>query len=332
MFLFVASAISAYILSLIVRRLALKLKIADFPAIGRKQHGRAVPLLGGLAPFTAFFSVSFAAVYIGILPIRFFQPLFWLFIASCLIMVGGFLDDKYNLRPKWQILFPIIAIFLAIAGGIRVEFITNPAGGILFLSTGLSLAVSFLWLLMISYTTKILDGLDGLVGGTAIFGAITIFLFATLSDFKEPSLSLLALILAGAFLGFLALNHYPAKLFLGEGGSVFSGFILGGLAIMTGAKIAVTLMVIALPLIDLLAVVIKRAKRGRPLLSGDRTHLHYLLVDSGWKPQNVVYLFWGLSAAMGFVAVFLPSGWKIASLIFIFILFFAVDLLWFKEK
>lgn len=328
----VVSIIVGAVLAFAVRHFALFLKIQDLPKEPRKIHKHPVPLLGGLALYLSFFGVVAALFYLKILPANLVSPLKWLFFSGAIIMLGGFFDDKYSLPPKWQILFPLSAIIVAVLGGVRIHLITNPHGGILLLGPVISFVLSFFWLLTITYTTKILDGLDGLVSGITTLGALTIFLFATMTDFKEPGIPYVALALAGSFAGFLLLNIYPAKIFLGEGGSLFAGFILGSLAIMTGAKIAVTLMVLALPLIDLAAVIIKRFIKKKSIFSGDRLHLHYLLVDRGWRPQSVVFLFWGLSAILGLASVFLPSVWKILSLVFILIIFFATDLFWFKEK
>lgn len=323
-----ASVIISIILTYGVRFLAFRFEICDAPKEPRKTHPAPVPLLGGLALYLSFFGVIAALFFIKILPVNLILPVKWLFGSGAIIMFGGFLDDKYSLPPKFQIIFPFAAVLLAIYGGVRINLITNPFGGILHLGFAASFILSFLWLLIIAYTTKILDGLDGLASGIGALGALTIFLFTIFSDFKEPGLSYIALPLAGSFAGFLFLNRYPAKIFLGEGGSVFAGFILGSLAILTGAKIAVTLMVLALPLIDLMAVIIKRFLKKRRIWKGDRLHLHYLLVDRGWKPQNVVYLFWGLSALLGLASIFLPSGWKIISLAVVFAIFFAIDLFW----
>lgn len=329
---FIASVIVSAILAYGVRYLSLKLKIQDWPKEPRKIHKSPIPLLGGLAMYLAFFGMSFALLYLGVLTVALARPLFWLFAAATIIMVGGFLDDKYSLLPKIQIIFPLAAVFLALYGGVRINLITNPFGGILPLGLAASLILSFIWLLTMTYTTKILDGLDGLVSGVGALCALTIFLFTTLTDFKEAGIPYVALALAGSFVGFLFLNRYPAKIFLGEGGSIFSGFILGALAIMTGAKIAITLMVLALPLVDLLVVVIKRAYRKKSIFSGDRLHLHYFLVDKGWKPQRVAYLYWAFAAILGLASIFLPSIIKIFFLFFVITTFFFLDLLWFKEK
>lgn len=329
--IFIVSSLLGLVLSLAVRKLALRWHIVDFPAKDRKLHQKPTPLLGGLAPYAAFFAVIFVLFYLKILPANLSAPLKWLFLSSAIIMVGGFLDDKYSLPPKIQVIFPLAAIALALWGGVRVHLITNPQGGILYLGPAVSLAISFFWLFAITYTTKILDGLDGLVSGTVALGAFAIFLFATLSNFKEIGMAYISIALAGAFFGFLFLNFYPAKLFLGEGGSLFAGFIFGALAIMTGAKIAVTLMVFSLPLIDLIAVILKRFIRNKPVFVGDRLHLHYLLVDRGWKPRNAAYVYWALAAILGGAAIFLPSGAKIISLGAILLVFFLADMFGFKD-
>ncbi|MFA5133767.1 MAG: MraY family glycosyltransferase [Patescibacteria group bacterium] len=327
------SIITGGVLSVVVKYFASFLKIVDLPEHPRKLHKHPVPLLGGLALYLSFFGISFSLLYLKILPENLFRPLFWLFISGTVLMIGGFFDDKYNLPPKIQIIFPLIAVILAVYGGIRINLITNPFGGVVHLGLWISLILSFVWLSVITYTTKILDGLDGLVSGVTSLGALSIFLFSTLSDFKEGGLPYLALIAAGVFAGFLFLNAHPAKLFLGEGGSLFAGFLLGSLAIMTGAKIAVTLMVLAAPLIDLAAVIVKRVFiKKKPFFSGDRLHLHFLLVDKGWGPQYVVYIYWGLAAILGAISIFLPSIWKIISLLSISIIFFAIDIFWFKDK
>lgn len=331
--IFTISLALGLLLTLIIRKLAIYFKIQDSPGEKRKKHKKPVPLLGGTAPFLAFFSVIFALFYFQILPFGLNKPIFWLFIASAIIIVGGLLDDKWKLKPKFQIIWPILAILIVLYGGIRANIITNPLGGVIHLGLWASLGISFFWLLIITYTTKILDGLDGLVSGIVPLGALTIFLFTTFTDFKEPALAYIALILAGVFLGFLFLNFYPARIFLGEGGSLWAGFILGSLAILTGAKIAVTLMVLALPLIDLGVVILRRVfiHKKSPFI-GDRGHLHFILVDRGWKPQNVVFLFWGLAGLMGIVSVFLPSVIKVIALAVILFVYFWTELFFFTKK
>jgi UDP-GlcNAc:undecaprenyl-phosphate GlcNAc-1-phosphate transferase len=152
-------------------------------------------------------------------------------------MVGGFLDDKYDLKPGQQIIFPALAALAVIAGGVGIEKVTNPFGGLLLLNalkipvftlggiTHYFVLVSdlfvFFWLMGMMYTTKILDGLDGLVAGVTAIGSFIIFLFTMTTKYYQPDVGLAALILSAACLGFLVFNWHPAKIFLGEGGSLF---------------------------------------------------------------------------------------------------------------
>jgi len=330
--IFLLSVVLSFFLALIIKKIASHYKIEDYPDDLRKRHKKPVPLLGGVGLFLSFFIIIFFLYFLNLLSYEMMRLLLWLFIASFVIIVGGVLDDIFSLNPKIQIIFPLIAISLVLFGGVRVGIITNPYGGILNLGIFTSLIISFFWLFTITYTTKILDGLDGLVSGIVILGAGSIFLFTTITNFKEQGLSFLSLVLAGVFIGFLFLNKYPAKFFLGESGSLFSGFILGSLAILTGAKIAITLMVLALPLIDFLSVILKRFfLKNKSIFKGDRMHLHFLLVDRGWKPQNVVFLFWGVSGVLGIVSIFLPSILKVLILSLVILIFFVIDIFFFKD-
>ncbi len=145
------------------------------------------------------------------------------------------MDDKYNLAPQQQIIFPLLAIALLIFGGVGIERISNPFGGQIdldsfaFISQGLLIV----WALGMMYTTKLLDGVDGLVSGVGAIGALVIFLFTLTTRYFQPDIALAAVLLLGSLSGFLIFNWHPAKIFLGEGGSLLIGYILGVLAIIS---------------------------------------------------------------------------------------------------
>jgi UDP-GlcNAc:undecaprenyl-phosphate GlcNAc-1-phosphate transferase len=131
------------------------------------------------------------------------------------------------------------------------------------------------------FTTKFLDGLDGLVSGIVTIAAGVIFIVSIQPQWFDPNVALLSIVFAGTCLGFLVWNFNPAKIFLGEGGSLVTGFILGCLAIISKSKIAITLMVVGIPMIDVVRVMIMRLRKGKPVYIGDREHLHYRLLESG---------------------------------------------------
>lgn len=333
---------TSIILTFLICKLALKYRIVDKPKIGgRKIHKRVVPLLGGLAIFLSFFLVLYfftrlqvvARVTTNIQPEEYILPkhLIGIFLGSLFLMIGGFLDDKFNLSPQKQIIWPILAVLTIIISGIGVKFINNPFGtgfiyldkikwqiftfqGIPYYFTLWSDLFTFVWLLSMIYTTKFLDGLDGLVSGVTSIGALIIF-FLSLFFLSQPQTAFLAIILAGASLGFLIFNFHPAKIFLGESGSTFCGFMLGILAIISGSKVATTLLIIGIPILDVLWVILKRIFKDRhlPWLS-DRNHLHFRLLDFGLSHRQTVLFLYFISLLFGLTALFLQTQGKLVAL------------------
>jgi UDP-GlcNAc:undecaprenyl-phosphate/decaprenyl-phosphate GlcNAc-1-phosphate transferase len=311
----------------------------------RKIHKRTVPLGGGLAIFVStFFVIGFVLTVGGHFENDIvLRNLIGLFIGGLILMIGGFLDDKYNLRPRYQILFPVAASFAVIGFGIGPHLITSPFGGTFDLAQwkiqidGLGSWVVladflvFFWLMGMMFTTKFLDGLDGLVAGIVSIGAFVIFFLALQNQWYQPDVALLSIIFAGATLGFLIWNWHPAKIFLGEGGSLFAGFMLGSLAIISGGKIATTLLVVAIPVLDLIRVIIRRIQKKKPVYVGDNEHLHFRLLESGFNQKQAVFLLYAIALLFGISALFLQSSQKLMALIFLFILMLLTGV-WFSRK
>jgi UDP-GlcNAc:undecaprenyl-phosphate GlcNAc-1-phosphate transferase len=322
---FVSTFVLSVFFILAIRKIALRFNIVDEPGGERKIHSRITPLLGGVAVFLAFFFVLYfarAELLSGNLAAR-----HWLgfFIGACFLMIGGFLDDKYNLKPSRQLIFPILAIASVILGGVSIEKITNPFGGFVYLEI-LSPIIIALWLLGMMYTTKLLDGLDGLVSGVSAIGGIVIFLFTMTTKYYQPDVGLASLIFAAACLGFLIFNWHPAKIFLGEGGSLLLGYILGVLAIISGGKIAIALLVMGIPIMDVAWTILRRLKEGKnPFKFADRKHLHFRLLETGLGVKKTVLLYYFFSLAFGLLAVFLQSKGKVFALgILVLIMFGAI--------
>jgi UDP-GlcNAc:undecaprenyl-phosphate GlcNAc-1-phosphate transferase len=166
------------------------------------------------------------------------------------------------------------------------------------------------------FTTKLLDGLDGLVSGITTIGAFIIFVLSLTDKTFQPDVALLAIVLAGASLGFLFWNAYPAKIFLGEGGSVWVGFMLGVLAIISGGKIATALLVMGMPILDVVWVILRRifVDKKSPAL-GDDKHLHFRLLTAGLTHRKSVITLWGLSALFGVASLFFLTQGKVYLLV-----------------
>ncbi len=322
----------------LVRRLAFKFKILDYPnSAPRKIHPNPTPLIGGSAVFFAF-CISMAVylfageVDFNIIPLKFFLATA---AGGALLIFGGILDDKYNLPPKLTWLFPALASLVVVVAGIGVgiKFLSNPFGAPInidyFLQIGpaaggwkleISALLIWLWLMGMIYTTKFLDGLDGLTSGVGCIGAFAIFAVSLTEKVNQPMTATLAIMLAGALVGFLIYNFHPARIFLGEGGSTFIGFTLGVLAVILGAKIATALLVMGIPILDVAWVIIRRIFYRSSPFSGDRRHLHYRLLDIGFSQKQAVLTLYAISAFFGFTAVFLQSLGKLIALVLLFCL------------
>ncbi|MCX6779382.1 MAG: MraY family glycosyltransferase [Candidatus Magasanikbacteria bacterium] len=330
--------------TLSIKKAAIYFNVLDHPnhSAERKIHRQPVPLLGGVAVMISFF--------IGVALIYLWRPTFITHItpgqmlavlgASVLLMIGGYFDDKFNLPPLKQLIFPLLAVILVVVVGVNLKEITNPLGGkidlLKFTWWGRFVLVDlivFFWLLGMMYTTKLLDGLDGLVTGLTIIGSCMIGFLSLTEKFYQPDIALLSFLFATVNLGFLIFNFYPAKIFLGEGGSLFAGFILGILAIIAGGKIATALLVMGLAIIDLAAVIVRRLLRSNSPFFGDSGHLHYRLLKAGLSQRQAVIIFYCLAGVFGVLTLFLQSKGKLfALLILLLVTIFLSVILDLKNK
>lgn len=327
---FILAAALSSALTVWIKRLAIEFNLIDTPNSDRKIHTEPKPLLGGIAIYLSF---SIAALFASlVVPFALTKGVTWTAISALLfggliIMIGGFLDDKYKLKPQQQLICPIIAILVVMLSGIKVGVITNPLGGLVDLSQWqinwsifnavplVSIIITFVWLLGMVYTTKLLDGLDGLATGVGLIGSLIIFSLTQFTKFYQPSVGLLAIIMSGALLGFLIWNWHPAKIFLGEGGSLYIGFILGVLSIISGSKIATTLLVMGIPILDVAWVIIRRTFFNHKKLSvADKQHLHHRLLDVGFGHKQAVVFLYVLTASFGLTALFIGSRGKLITL------------------
>ncbi len=322
----VALVLSAIFTSFIIK-VARYYRIVDNPSgeNGRKIHKKPTPLLGGLGIFLAYFLLLFIFSNHFLSGDLNIFHLLGFFVGALIIIIGGVLDDKYNLRPARQIIFPLLAILAVVLGGIEIIRISNPFGGVFDLNKYFFLSpllISF-WLLGMMYTTKLLDGVDGLVSGVGAIGSFIIFLFTLTPNYYQPDIAFAALLFAGAVCGFLIFNWHPAKIFLGEGGSLLIGYVLGVLAIISGAKIAMALLIMGIPILDVFWTILRRLFKGKnPFKFSDKQHLHHRLLGLGLSQKQTVLVFYTLSFVFGFSGLFLQSRGKFIALIFLALLMF----------
>lgn len=333
--IFCATAVVSIATTVLVRQLALRWQLVDRPDGGRKQHAAPAPLAGGVAVWFSFTVVVLITAFTtgGVFGYSIsLKQLLALLLGGLVLVVGGVADDRRSQPWQRQLLGPLLAIVIVIAGGIGVDKITNPLGGVLSLHwrdivlfwwhgvayklTLWSDLFTVIWLLAMMLSAKLLDGLDGLVAGVGTIGSLAVFFLSTATRWYQPDTALLAIALAGACAGFLVLNFHPAKIFLGESGPLVIGFTLGVLSIIAGGKIATTLLVMGLPMLDVAWVMARRLlwERKNPFTSPDRKHLHFRLLTAGFSHRGAVLFLYALTAAFGSLTLVLQSQGKLVAL------------------
>ncbi|MBU2028369.1 undecaprenyl/decaprenyl-phosphate alpha-N-acetylglucosaminyl 1-phosphate transferase, partial [Patescibacteria group bacterium] len=191
---------------------------------------------------------------------------------------------------------------------IKNEYITNPiTAGIINFSGNLGIFISFalvlIWILVLVNALNWLDGVDGLSGGITLICSLTIFFLSLKPEVNQPPVAILALALAGAVLGFLVFNFYPAKILAGTSGALFFGFTLAVLAIFSGTKIATAILVLFLPLMDFLWVIGERIQEGKSIFQPDQKHLHFKLLELGWSPLKINIFFFSSTVLLSLIAL-----------------------------
>lgn len=350
---FLLPTISGFSVSIIftyfVIKLAKKLNIIDIPR-DRHQHKKETPLMGGLAVALSFlFVIGLYFVFNNGIPGDYIKDkrLIGLLVGVVILMVGGLLDDKFDLKPKYQILFPSLAIISVIASGIGVNYFTNPFGGLIridqiqihlftifgipaFLNLFADL-LTFSWLLGTIYTTKFLDGVDGLVAGITAIGSLVLGFLCLGDVVHQLDTAILCFIISGSYLGFLVFNFNPAKIFLGESGSTLAGFLLGALSIIAGGKIAITLLILAVPILDALIVIISRIMHGSSPFKGDRRHLHFKLKALGLNDKQITLTLYSITIFFGGIGLMSQTKEKMISLIILIISSISL-IVWINKK
>jgi len=315
---FAGALLLSFILTKLVRDIAIKKSWVAEPVLARHMHNRALPRLGGTAIGMAFLLATGSAL----VAIRFFvhsgaslslRPLLTILPPAILIFLLGIYDDIRTAGPYLKFFVQAIAGAMLFAGGLRILDLPVLFGAHQFSwFTGLPLTI--LWVMAITNAFNLIDGLDGLAAGSALFSTLVVFVIALLGNLSL--ISLITLALAGAILGFLRYNFNPATIFLGDCGSLFIGFMLSALALY-GAQKAPTIIAVAipvvsfgLPILETSLSVLRRFIGGRPVFTADREHIHHKLLQRGMSHRQVVIVLYGVSALFALLSLFLlwPTG------------------------
>lgn len=316
------SAVISFFSTPIVIKYAKKLKIIDDPA--KSTHPKVIhkiptPRGGGIPIFLAL-------VVASLLFLPFDKHLIGILVGALILVVMGFLDDRYNLNPYVRLFFGFVAVSAPIISGIGIAFITNPiGGGIINLSQPQITLNLFggnhtIWLLSdifaLIWVTFLMNmvnmgakGVDGQLSGVVPIAALTIA-FLSLRFVGDPSqwaVIILAAITAGAYLGFLPWHIFPQKIMPGYGGAILAGYLLGITSILSTAKVGTVMVVLGIPLIDTGYTIIRRVFSGKSPVWGDAGHLHHRLLAIGLSKGQVAAVYWAFTALLGIVAVSLNT-------------------------
>jgi UDP-GlcNAc:undecaprenyl-phosphate GlcNAc-1-phosphate transferase len=219
--------------------------------------------------------------------------------------------------------------------GVRLDYISNPFGGIfLFHNYGgfiVGIIVVVIWTVLLINSMNWIDGIDGISSGISLIGGATIFFLSLRPEVNQPPIGIISTVFMGGLLAFLLFNFHPAKIIAGTSGSMFMGFVLAVLAIFSGEKIATTLLVLAVPIVDALWVIGERFQSKKSIFSADRRHLHYRLLELGWSPKKICIFYYAITA---FIAV-LALNTRAAGKTITFVLFGVIMLgmlIWIRNK
>ncbi len=298
-------------------RIAFKIGAIDVPKDKRRMHKKPIPRLGGLAIILGF---MVAICCFG----RMNRELAAMLIGAAIIAGMGIVDDCKNLDAKLKFAIQIIAALVVMIGGnIRITVFTNPNifsdNPYIVLPWWLSGMVTIVWMVFITNAVNFIDGLDGLAAGvSAIMSVSLVFVAIRVGEYY---VAVLGLAVMGACLGFLPFNFNPARIFMGDTGSTFLGFILATMSIQGAFKsyaviaFAVPLLILGLPLFDALFAMIRRIYHGKSPMTADRGHLHHRLIDMGFSQKQTVFILYAISGVLGITAVVLAESGTIRALI-----------------
>ncbi|MDD2484002.1 MAG: MraY family glycosyltransferase [Eubacteriales bacterium] len=302
----------AFLIALAVTPLAIKIapKIGavDIPKDDRRMHTKTMPRFGGLAIYLGtMISMAF------LLPIEIDKRVVGIAVAGTLIFLMGVLDDIIGLSAKTKLVGQILAAAILFYCSVHISFMTNPFNGeIVAFPLVVSFLVTTIWIVGITNTINLIDGLDGLAAGVAFIATVTIAYIAYIHGRYEITMAFMAI--AGSCLGFLPFNFNPAKIFMGDAGALFLGFMIASISVMSPLKSAtlvanlLPVFVLALPIFDTAFAILRRYLDGKPIMQADKGHLHHRIMAVGMGQKRTVLTLYAISAVMGVASILLSRG------------------------
>jgi len=291
--------ISTLLLVIPIKKFALKYGFSDHPST-RKIHKKVMPTLGGLA--------MFIGTALGLLYLRpEVEHMTAIAIGAIVITLVGIIDDKFQITPLAKLTGQLIATAIVMSGGVIVERITLPFIGLIEFNQGFAILITVLWIVGITNSINLIDGLDGLASGVTTIGLISILVMAVID--ANTSVIILSSILIASNLGFLVHNFYPAKIYMGDTGSMFLGYsiavisTLGLFKSVTLFSFIIPIIILAIPIFDTIFSIVRRALARENVFIADKKHIHYRLLEAGFSHRSTVLLIYGFAAIFGLIAI-----------------------------
>jgi len=308
--LFIIASCSALVITPLVRRLCERFRLLDVPADGRRVHTVAIPRLGGVAIYLSLLVALSSLLLVSNLvtdSLSYYSPVFFkVLIPSSLVLLLGVFDDLRgtNAIVKFIGLGLIASLFYAMGG--RIAAMAVPFVGVVHLPAVISFVITVFWLVAISNAFNLIDGVDGLATGAALFSSVVILIVALAGG--HSVMIVVAILICGALAGFLRYNFNPASIFLGDSGALFVGFLLAALSLLGAQKATTAIAVITpilafgLPVVDTTVTMARRVIGRRPIFEGDGEHIHHMLLARGWSQRRVVLILYSVCAGFGLLA------------------------------
>ena len=313
----------SFIATPVVKALAQKMGAVDVPKDGRRMHDHPIPRMGGLAIFFGFLLSTLLFVPMS-------QSLRGMLLGGIIIVILGMLDDIYALPALPKLLVQIFAALVAVLHGNVIQVLSNPNifSSNPYWTLGIwAIPVTVIWIVAITNAVNLIDGLDGLAVGVATISSLTMLVIAMLVS--DGLVALMMAALAGGCIGFMPYNLIPAKIFMGDTGSTFLGFILATASIQglfkfyTIVSFAVPFLMLGLPLFDTCFAILRRVAKGQNPMSPDRSHVHHRLIDVGFNQKQAVAILYIISAILGLSAVVLTTSGALKAMALLCALCFA---------
>ncbi len=312
----IIGAIISYLLGVFIVPLVIsyskKQGLIDVPN-ERKIHTKPISRLGGIAIWSSTMLTFLFLVFLSYYPYG--SLLSGILLGSTMMFLLGLVDDIYTLNAKFKLFIQIAIATLVYLLGVRIDSMINPFGGEIHLNYYLSYIITILWIVGISNAVNFIDGVDGLAGSVITVNSIALGIIAVSMVPPNPISALIGFILAGSMLAFLTYNFNPAKIFMGDSGALFSGFLLATLSItgvMKAAALAIIIpfVVLAVPIIDITYASLRRISKGKSPFAPDSEHIHHKLLKAGFTQNMTVAILTSVAIAAGAIASYFVGSIK----------------------